>query len=59
MNPTGQMFAYRDQATAESAADNARGAHRALLDALEDLNKTLDSHRLHNLISNQREALRA
>jgi hypothetical protein len=57
--PPGYGFVYRDQATAEQAADNARGAHRALLDVLEELNKSLDSHKLHNLIENQKEALRA
>jgi len=57
MNDDGTGLAYKDQATAEGIAAERRWAHVMLLNDLEELNKTLDSLKLHKLIARERERL--
>lgn len=54
----GTGLVYKDQETAEKVADRQRWHRAELLDKLEELNGTLDSLALHNLIEEERRALR-
>jgi len=57
--PPGSGLVWKDQQTAERVADERRWAHLALIAELRELNKSLDSHRLHEIIEAQLADLNA
>ena len=54
MNPDGSSLVYADQAAAEAVAGRRRVFAAELLNELQELNDTVDSHKLQVLIDEKR-----